>query len=220
MRLKVAGRRDGARDRAPHRVTSGVAARMILGLALAASAWGQEGFQPLFNGKNLDGWDGDPRLWSVRDGMIVGSTEGGSLSDNSFLISSRSYRNFILRVEMKLRNHNSGIQFRSERLPNWVVRGYQADAAEDNYWGNVYEEKGRGTLVDGWKDKGEKVVRLRGWNDYEILGDGDHIRLTLNGVVTADFHDSARPEGILALQLHRGPPMQVYFRNMRIKVLP
>jgi hypothetical protein len=197
--------------------------RVLLLLAFSAAAFAQSseaGFQPLFNGKNLDGWDGDPRMWSVRDGMIVGHTEGVTMTDNSFLISKQSYHNFILRAEMKLRNHNSGIQFRSEALPNWVVRGYQADAAEDNYWGNIYEEKGRGTLVDGWKGKAEKVVKLKDWNDYEILCDGDHVKLTLNGLVTADLHDSARPEGIIAFQLHRGPPMEVYFRNVRIKILP
>ena len=193
--------------------------RLILLLAFAAAALAQDGFEPLFNGKNLDGWDGDPRMWSVRDGMIVGATEGVTMTDNSFLISKKPYRNFILRAEMKLRNHNSGIQFRSEALANWVVRGYQADAAEDNYWGNIYEEKGRGTLVDGWKGKAEKVVKLKDWNDYEILCDGDHIRLTLNGLETADLHDSARLEGIIAFQLHQGPPMEVYFRNVRIKIL-
>jgi hypothetical protein len=192
---------------------------LLLGLAFCAAACAQDGFVPLFNGKNLDGWDGDPRIWSVRDGTIVGHTEGVTMTDNSFLISKQSYGNFVLRVEMKLRNHNSGIQFRSERMPNWVVRGYQADAAEDNYWGNIYEEKGRGTLVDGWKGKGEKAVKLKDWNEYEILCDGDHIRLTLNGTVTADFHDSARLDGILAFQLHQGPAMEVYFRNVRIKVL-
>src|ERR1700722_8996204 len=193
--------------------------RLILLLVFAAAASAQDGFVPLFNGKNLDGWDGDPHMWSVRDGMIVGATEGVTMTHNSFLISKKPYRNFILRAEMKLRNHNSGIQFRSEALANWVVRGYQADAGEDNYWGNIYEEKGRGTLVDGWKGKGEKAVKLKDWNDYEILCDGDHIRLTLNGVETADLHDSSRLEGILALQLHRGPAMEVYFRNIQIKIL-
>jgi len=193
--------------------------RLLLGVIFCAAAFAQDGFKPLFNGKNLDGWDGDPRLWSVQDGMIVGHTAGVAMTDNSFLISKQSYANFVLRVEMKLRNHNSGIQFRSERLPNWVVRGYQADAAQDNYWGNIYEKKGRGTLVDGWKGKGEKAARLDGWNVYEILCDGDHIRLTLNGTVTADLHDSARLNGIIAFQLHRGPPMEVYFRDVRIKIL-
>jgi hypothetical protein len=189
-------------------------------LLVATGMCAQDGFVSLFNGKNLDGWDGDPRMWSVRDGMIVGATEGVTMTDNSFLISRKPYGNFILRVEMKLRNHNSGIQFRSEAMPNWVVRGYQADAAGDNYWGNLYEEKGRGTLVDGWTGKGQNAVKLKDWNDYEILCDGDHIKLTLNGTVTADLHDSARLEGIIAFQLHRGPPMEVYFRNVRIKILP
>jgi len=193
--------------------------RTFLLLALAAAAFAQDGFKPLFNGKNLDGWDGDPHIWSVRDGMIVGATEGVAMTDNSFLISKQKYGNFVLHAEIKLRNHNSGIQFRSEVMPNWVVRGYQADAGENNYWGNIYDEKGRGTLVDGWKDKGEKAVKLKYWNEYEILCEGDHIQLKLNGTVTADIHDSARLEGIIAFQVHRGPAMEVYVRNVRLKVL-
>ena len=179
----------------------------------------EKGFKPLFNGKNLDGWDGDPKLWSVRDGMIVGSTEGVKLKSNSFLITKQPYKNFILRAEVKLRNHNSGIQFRSEALPDWVVRGYQADMAENNYWGSIYDERGRGMLAEGWKGKAEKVVKLKDWNEYEILCDGDHIQLKLNGMVTADIHDSAKLEGIIALQIHQGPPMEAYFRNVRIKIL-
>lgn len=194
--------------------------QILLVWTLCAAASAQQGFRPLFNGKNLDGWDGDPRLWKVRDGMIVGSTEGVSLDANSFLISKQSFSDFILRVEMKLRNHNSGIQFRSEALPNWVVRGYQADAAENNYWGCIYDERGkRGILVNGWKDKAEKVVKLKDWNTYEIHCQGDHIQLKLNGLVTADLHDSARTDGIIALQLHRGPPMEVYFRKIDIQEL-
>ena len=186
----------------------------------APHAGAADGFRPLFNGRNLDGWDGDPRLWKVRDGLITGSTEGVTLNDNSFLITRRSFRDFHLRVEMKLRNHNSGIQFRSEALPGWVVRGYQADAAAnpDNYWGNLYDEKGtRGIMVDTWKEKGSKVYKPGDWNVYEIVCRGDHIQILLNGTVTADLHDAARPEGVIALQLHRGPPMQVQFRKIEIR---
>jgi hypothetical protein len=194
--------------------------KLLLLIGFAAAAFAADGFMPLFNGRNLDGWDGDPRLWSVKDGIIVGSTEGVSLEHNEFLISRKTYSNFILRADMKLRNHNSGIQFRSQASPQWVVSGYQADAAENNYWGCLYEEKGkRGVMVDGWKDKGEKVVKLKDWNTYEILCDGDHIQIKLNGLVTADLHDSVSLSGVIALQLHRGPPMQAYFRNIEIKVL-
>ena len=194
---------------------------LVLALcSLSLTAFAQEaGFRPLFNGKNLDGWDGDPRLWSVRDGMIVGSTEGVKLGHNEFLITKQSFGNFVLRAECKLRNHNSGIQFRSEALPEWVVRGYQADMGENNYWGNIYEEKGtRNTMVDGWP-KAKSIVHLQDWNDYEISCDGDHIQLKLNGVETADLHDSVRLTGIIALQLHAGPAMEAYFRHIRIKEL-
>jgi hypothetical protein len=201
---------------------------LILLLVCSISTLGQvspeerkEGFQPLFNGRNLDGWDGDPRIWSVRDGMLVGSTEGVALNQNSFLITRKSYANFVLRTQVRLRNGNTGIQFRSEALPDWVVRGLQADMADNNYWGSIYDERGkRGIMVDGWKGKAEKVVRLKDWNDYEVTCNGDLIQLRVNGLQTAELRDTVRMEGIIALQVHRGPPMEVYFRNLRIKVLP
>ena len=186
--------------------------------ALSVAGAGSE--RPLFNGKNLDGWDGDARLWSVRDGMIVGSTEGTPLEHNEFLITKQEFGDFVLHADMKLRNHNSGIQFRSERLPDYVVTGYQADAGESNYWGNIYEEKGtRATMVDGWAAGGKDVVDLKGWNTYEIRCQGDHITVSLNGKVTADIHDSKRLRGVIALQLHAGPAMEAYFRNIRIEEL-
>lgn len=193
---------------------------LVMALALcAAGAGAEKGFKPLFDGKTLAGWDGDPQLWKVKDGVIVGSSEGVKLKGNTFLISKQKYRNFILKLDVKLRNHNSGVQFRSEALPNWVVAGYQADMAEGNYWGSIYDERGkRGMLADGWA-KAKTVLRPEDWNEYEIQCDGDHIQVKLNGVVTADIHDSARPEGIIALQLHQGPAMEAYFRNIRIKVL-
>jgi 3-keto-disaccharide hydrolase len=194
--------------------------RVLLLAAFAVTGFAADGFVPLFNGKNLDGWDGDPRLWSVKNGIIVGSTEGVSLEHNEFLISKKEYSNFILRCDMKLRNHNSGIQFRSKASPEWVVSGYQADAAENNYWGCLYEEKGkRGIMVNSYKDIGEKVVKLKDWNTYEILCDGDHIQIKLNGMVTADIHDSLSLSGVIAMQLHKGPPMEAYFRNVAIKIL-
>jgi hypothetical protein len=193
---------------------------LVLGWALAQSP-SEKGFHALFDGKSLNGWDGDPRLWSVRDGAIVGSTDGISLKSNSFLIYRKSeFGDFVLRAQVKLRNHNSGIQFRSEALPDWVVRGYQADMAENNWWGSIYDERGkRGVLVNGWKGKAEKVVRPDDWNDVEVRCQGDHIQVSVNGLVTAQLEDSARRSGIIALQIHQGPPMQVMFRNIRIQEL-
>src|SRR5262249_7245593 len=67
----------------------------------------KDGFVLLFNGRDLTGWDGAPGLWSVRDGVIVGSTEGHPIQHNSFLVYKSEYTNFILRADIKLRNHNS-----------------------------------------------------------------------------------------------------------------
>ena len=200
---------------------------LLAGLAVAACPHNvltekekDQGYELLFNGKNLLGWDGDPDLWSVKDGTLVGSTEGKDLSQNSFLITKEKFSDFILTADVKLRNHNTGIQFRSERLPEFVIKGYQADAAQDKWWGSLYGEKtGRGVIVDGWAGKGEKLVKTGDWNRYEIYCKGDHIKLSLNGVVTADIQDDMASEGVIALQVHRGPPMQVSFRNLKIKKL-
>lgn len=182
----------------------------------------EPGFKPLFDGKTLNGWKGDPRLWKVVDGVIVGSTEGVSLTKNTFLIyEPAKFSNFILRAEVKLRNHNSGIQFRSEELPEYVVRGYQADMAEGNWWGGVYEEKGtRGVMVNGWKGKAETVVRNNDWNEVEIRCEGPKIAIRINGLLTAELTDDVKLSGIIAFQLHAGPPMEARFRNIRIKTLP
>jgi len=190
----------------------------------------KDGFTLLFNGKNLDGWEGDPVRWSVQDGLIAGSSDGHPFKVNTFLIHKGTYKNFVLKGDIKLRNHNSGIQFRSEQLPGdgWMVRGYQADASEvddaKSAWGNLYEERLRGRNVMKTSDEGwliaKPLVHHGDWNTYEILADGDHIRLTFNGVVTIDTHDSAASSGIIALQLHAGPEMRVEFRNLKIKILP
>lgn len=107
---------------------------LLLGLAQGIASAG-EGFKPLFDGKTLTGWNGDPRLWKVEDGMIVGSTHGVTLKANSFLSYERPFSDFELHFKVKLENHNSGMQFRSEQLPNYAVAGYQADVAEATYFG-------------------------------------------------------------------------------------
>lgn len=193
---------------------------MMAGLYLQA-AEAEKGFKPIFDGKTLKGWDGDPRLWSVKDGELIGTPEGNKLTGNTFLIyRDAQFSDFILRAKVKLRNHNSGIQFRSEELPNWVVKGYQADMAEGNWWGSVYEEKGtRGVMINGWKGKAETVVKATDWNDVEIYCKGEQIRITINRLVTAELKDSVKLDGIVALQLHAGPPMEARFKDIRVQTL-
>ena len=186
----------------------------------------KEGFRLLFNGENLDGWHGDTGLWSVKNGVIVGSTDNHKLEHNSFLISNGKYSNFILRVDIKLRNHNSGVQFRSQELPDFVCTGYQADASEageHSAWGNFYEEKGRGRGVmknpdEGWMI-GKTAYKKGDWNTIEVDARGPVMRIKVNGVETVSVTDDKSASGVIAFQAHMGVPMQVELRNIRIKEL-
>lgn len=188
----------------------------------------KQGYILLFNGKDLTGWDGNKQLWSVKDGAIVGCSDDHPFTVNTFLIYKDEFADFELKADMRLRNHNSGIQFRSVHIPgpDWIVMGLQADASDEpgrEAWGNFYEERGRSRTMmktpdEGWQ-KAKSVVDMHGWNHYEILAQGDHIRLTLNGVVTIDTHEYKAHSGVIALQLHGGKAMKVEFRNMRLRNL-
>ncbi|SRR6266498_388920 len=177
-------------------------------------------FTPLFDGVSLAGWHGDPQLWRVENGEVVGTTDG-TLAQNSFLIHEGSYANFVLRVQFRLVNNNSGIQCRSEDLGDYVVRGYQADI-DALYMGFLYEERGRGILANA--DSAILThVDLAGWNEYVITADGPHVTLVLNGYTSVDYTEAdpnARTAGIIALQLHVGPAMEVRFRNVEVRELP
>ena len=183
-----------------------------------------DAFKPLFDGKTLEGWSGDPELWSVKDGMIVGETEAKTIKHNTFLATKETYKNFILKLTFKLRNGNSGVQIRSKKYPDFVVKGYQADIAESRFTGILYEEGGRGILADVDQEKVGKAFKRDDWNHYVITCDGPKITQVLNGVTTIDYTekdaDKGAKEGIIALQLHVGPKMQVSFKDIEIKVLP
>lgn len=207
----------------------------------------EEGFVSLFNGKDLDGWDGNPDFWSVRDGAIRGETTAEKPTrGNTFLIwRGGTLKDFILKLKFRIQNGNSGVQYRSQDKGNWVVAGYQAEV--DNTQGKVgflYHEKGRGSLVpvgdfviidaDGKKQTVGKVAdakslidagyyKPRDWNEYVIIARGNHIMHFLNGYQTIELIDNDPKgrlmEGILALQIHAGPPMVVEFKDIRVRHL-
>ena len=113
---------------------------------LACAAWriaAAEDFRPLFDGRTLAGWRGDAELWSVADGVVTGTTDEKTIKRNSFLSTDRTYKNFVLKLKFKFRNGNSGVQFRSRRLEDFVIRGYQADIADQRFMGILYDEGGR-----------------------------------------------------------------------------
>ncbi len=204
---------------------------------------GADGFVNLLGG-GLRGWAGDPKYWSAKKGVLTGSTDG-SLKANSFLTwKGSTIRNFDLRVQVRLTpGGNSGIQYRSRMRPDiglYAASGYQCDvvAKNPNYNGMVYEEKGRRILAH----TGEKVIvdetgrswivgqmpvkefPADEWHEYRVLVRGNHIQHWIDGHPTADLIDfdpkGRSLDGVLAVQVHKGPPMKVEYKNFRIKHLP
>lgn len=219
---------------------------------IAESRADEDGFTSLFDGKTLDGWDGNPTFWSVEDGTITGkTTEENPTKGNTFIVyRGGEFSNFELQLEYKIIGGNSGIQYRSFEVDpenqKWVVGGYQGDfEAGDTYSGILYGERFRGILANRGqetelvRENGKFEVKVIGsvgesaeiqskikkedWNNYSITADGFHFVHKINGVTTAVCTDNdteqRRESGILALQLHAGPPMTVQFRNIRIKQL-
>jgi hypothetical protein len=181
-------------------------------------------FVPLFNGKDLAGWHGDTDLWKVVDGVIVGSTDEKQITHNTFLISDKPYKNFVLKAKFKVRNHNSGIQFRSQELPEFNCKGYQADMADKRYTGILHEEGGRIIVADVKEDEVKQHYTPGEWAEYIVTANGPHIKQELNGYTTIDYTepegDKTSKEGVIALQLHTGAKMRVEFKDIEIMELP
>ena len=207
----------------------------------------EAGFESLFNGKDLTGWEGDERLWSVVDGAIRGQTTVEKPArHNTFLIRrDLLLKDFVLKIKFRIENGNSGIQYRSKEAQDYVVGGYQAEVENNpGKVGFLYHERGRGWLVNVGDfmvidEKGGKNViaqvadrnelikagyyKEKDWNEYTIICRGNHVMHYLNGFQTIELVDQDPKErlmeGILALQIHVGPPMTVEFKDIRVKHL-
>jgi hypothetical protein len=179
----------------------------------------EEGFKPIFDGRTLRGWEGDPKLWRVDDGTITGQTTAENpAKNNTFLIwRGGKVGDFELKFEFRMPNAgfaNSGMQYRSREEPKkigrWVVGGYQADMDGPNqYTGILYDERGRGILamrgqktvvgadhrpklVEQFADPNElaKTIKNREWNDYHIMARGNHLVQKINGRLMIDVTDN------------------------------
>ena len=154
--------------------------------------------------------------------MIVGDSAG--IPKNQFLATKKQYENFELRLEFRLHGGkgNSGIQFRSKRVPeSHEVEGYQADIGE-NYWGCLYDEHRRRKVLVQAPPKLGKVLNKEGWNRYMIRAQGNHIVMKINGITTVDYTEQQADiprRGIIAVQVHSGPPLRIDFRKLRIREL-
>lgn len=216
---------------------------MVVGLCIGIS-FARAKEEPLFNGKDLAGWDGAPGWWYVEDGAITSqSTPQKPCKECNYLVWKGGHpSDFELSADFRLSaDANSGIQIRSRALPKWDTCGYQADMTGDGgLVGFIYHHTrgmiaGRGQKVvlaaDGKKTAetiGDpaalaKHYKKEDWNTYRILCRGPKIALYLNGVMMCQVIDNhateAASNGIIAFQMHPGPPMKVQFKNVILKSL-
>ena len=202
------------------------------------------GFSAVFNGKDLSGWEGSPQYWKVEDGALTGVADG-TLKFNRFITWKKgTLKNFELRVKVKVTpGGNSGINYRSQHRPDLgdaVVTGYQCDvvANRPDYNGMLYEERGRRILAH----TGEKVIidpagqpwvvaklpvkefPAGQWHEYRVLVRGNHHQHWIDGQPTVDVIDldekNRALEGVLGVQVHVGPAMQIQYRDFFLKELP
>lgn len=203
-----------------------------------------EGFEAIFNGRDLTGWDGSPKYWSVEDGCLTGTADG-TLKYNRFIVwRGGKPKNFEWRVQVKVTpGGNSGLQYRSTERPDLgetVVVGYQCDVVANraDYNGMLYEERGRRILAH----TGEKVIIDKGgqpwvvgefplkefkageWHEFRVLVRGNQHQHWIDNHQTVDVVDldekGRKLEGVLGMQVHVGPPMKIQYKDIFLKRLP
>jgi hypothetical protein len=182
----------------------------------AVAGGSSQGWISIFNGKDLTGWDGDPRFWSVKDGAIHGeTTPENPTRGNTFIVwRDGELKDFELKIKFRLLSGNSGVQYRSKEVDKWVIGGYQAEVINNpEMVGFLYHERGRGWLVNvgdlmvidekGGKEVISNVSDAKGlikagfykekdWNEYHIIAQGNHLKHYLNGYKTMELIDNDR----------------------------
>jgi len=186
----------------------------------------------LFDGKTLDGWDFDPKIWRVEDGMITGGSTTEKIKENHFICTKKNYQNFELKLKIKVSGDpktgmlNSGIQIRSVRVPGGAhMSGYQVDCGA-GWFGKIYDEARRNKVI--WAPTPDqqaaldKVVDVPGWNEYRIRAEGTRIQTWINGVLCIDYTETdpnVALDGLVGPQVHSGGICLVQVKDVTIEEL-
>jgi hypothetical protein len=211
---------------------------------------GEAGFRPIFDGTSMKDWDADPDFWKVANGVLTGETTTDHQPKQNIFAIWRGGKpaDFELKLDYKLtgaNTGNSGIQYRSEELPDvakWVLKGYQADLDMAQQWsGQIYEERGRGFLAtrglisyipDGKKvgsigslgtaDELKAFIKNEDWNEIHIIARGNVLVQLVNGhvmsMVIDDDKAGRKMNGVIGIQLHQTTgPMKIEAKNIRLK---
>jgi putative membrane-bound dehydrogenase-like protein len=186
----------------------------------------------LFDGKTLDCWDYDPKIWRVEDGMITGGSTTEKIRENHFICTKKNYPNFDLKLKIKVSGDpktgliNSGIQIRSQRVPGGAhMIGYQVDCGA-GWFGKIYDEFRRNKVI--WAPTPEqqaaldKAIDVFGWNEYHIRAEGTRIQTWINGVLCIDYTEMDKNialDGLLGPQVHSGGICLVQVKDVTIEEL-
>ncbi|NQZ57163.1 MAG: DUF1080 domain-containing protein [Lentisphaeraceae bacterium] len=197
----------------------------------------------LFDGKTLNGWKADPKLWSVQKGLIVGDTMDNKIKTNSFLVWDGEVGDFELTYEVKVEgDNNSGMMYRAQWLDKsiWRLKGNQCDLhPKPKFCAMLYSEStGRGkialrgtkVIVDAKRGKSKvvgktetaTVLDISQWHTYKIIAKGNHLQHYVDGRLAVDVidnHPKIEFKGLIGLQLHAGKPMKVFLRKITLKKL-
>ena len=179
----------------------------------------------LFDGKSFAGWEGNLKMFRIEDGAIVGGQLKEKIPSNEFLCTKKEYGDFELRVKFKVIGEgvNAGVQFRTKRIPDHhEVIGYQADIGQ-KYWGALYDESRRKKmLAQPTPEVLAKAAKPNDWNEYVIRAEGNRLQLWLNGVQTVDYTEldpGIERRGVIAVQIHGGPPSEAWYKDIEIEEL-
>jgi hypothetical protein len=208
--------------------------RLLIFFLLAATAFAEDGFVPLFDGKTLNGWFIENKMgpgFLVQDGILVCPPDGGQK-----LMTEKEYANFILRFEFRLDpDSNNGIGIRAPREAHTSTQGMEIQILDQSgpRYGprKLLPEQYHGSIYDVVPARTGFLKKPGEWQEEEILADGSRIRVTLNNAVILDSNLNSiqepevlkkhpglrRPAGHIALLGHKS---HADFRNIRIKVLP
>ena len=217
---------------------------LIGSIALLGQQASAAQLRSIFNGKDLSGWEGDTTRWSVKNGSIYGqTTKDAPVLANTFLTwTGGEVSDFEFTCKVKFEGNNSGVQYRSQPFGDsgHALMGYQADLhPKPEYFGMMYGEKfgkrgiiaQRHSRIEVGKDGKTKVIQkvapseelvTTEWNTLQIVAVGNRLIHLVNGVITVDVtdnHPDAMSKGKLGLQLHRGNPMTVEFKDLKIRPL-
>lgn len=207
-----------------HHVVAAITTAVLFAGPLPAAGPAEERIA-LFDGRSFAGWEGNLKMFRIEDGAIVGGNLQTRIPNNEFLCTTREFGDFELRLKFKVLGEgvNAGVQFRTKRIPNHhEVIGYQADIGQ-KYWGALYDESRRKKiLAQPTPEVLTQAAKPDDWNEYVVRAEGKRIQLWLNGVQTVDYtemDEGIEMRGVIAVQIHGGPPSEAWYKDISITEL-